>query len=186
MASGTGGNQHRGTGTPSGGSLLQRIINLETILGQQSGGKATGSQGQLYFQGVESFNFNTLSTASASFVAITGAPSVSVVIGSSGNAIIHYSCGMVANVANQSSALTLAVDGVQITALAFLFMRNVAAGGVITTMGATYSYAALASQPYTSAVLPRLTPGPHVFTMWYSSSTGTAQFNTNYLRVTPV
>lgn len=202
------GTQQRGSGVPSGNALLQRITNLETMLGVQ------GATGQAFFpvrdaNGVQrvrvgylpngdyglwvsdtlgnvqeflptvtSFYASQLSTSSTTPATLANAPSVSVIIGANGDAIIEMGSNISASGAGIGGLVYPMLDG-SLTSVAgnqwLLYNLN--------QSNATCYAAVLASQFFGS----KLTPGKHTFTQQYSvHAAGTALFTANVIKVTPI
>ena len=205
MAAGT---QQRGAGIPTGNALLQRILVLETKLGiQGANGQAffaandqngiqrvrvgylpNGDYGvwvsdtlgnvQEFLPTVSSFYAAQLSTSSTTPATLSSAPSVTAIIGASGDAIIEMGANISASGAGIGGLVYPEIDGALTTVAGNQWLLY-----NLNQSNATCYASVLVSQFFGS----KLTAGSHTFTQKYSvHSAGTALFTANVLKVTPI
>lgn len=118
----------------------------------------------------------TLSTTSTTYVALTGSPSVTAVIGASGNAKVTVSAYVTAG-SNATSLVGLVVDGG--TANDVISLGNSSSGSLSMN---------LQTSRLMSSFTGSLTPGSHTFSLKYRSSSvsSSATFGAVYIEVQPL
>jgi hypothetical protein len=192
-------------GQPSGQNLLQRILNIENLLGINGASNAlfrvadangvqrvrigllpNGDYGVLFndtlgnqqelLPTVSSFYAGNLTTSSGSFVTIANSPSVKAYLGASGDAIVSASCNF--NVST-SGIVQLLIDGTSPGANAgeILFCILGAPGAV--SVAATIKMSNLFQQTFS----PNQS---HTFTLKYLSGSSSITCAQNSLTVTPI
>lgn len=136
---------------------------------------AQGNQQEL-LPAVSDYHDGTLSTASATPVSLVGSPSVTVVIGASGDCKI--TCGSFIGVGSNASGIVyLQIDGGASTSILELSDAD-PSGAAAANVQSTRKYS-----QWTGGTL---TPGSHTFGLLYSSSSGTSNFSSNWLEVQPI
>ena len=192
---------------PTGDALLARIINMENLLGINSAGQAlftvrdvnglqririgflpNGDYGVLFsdtlgnqqelLPAVRSFYAAQLSTSSTSPATLGSAPSVTAVIGASGDAVLEFGSNISASGAGVGGLVYPELDGALTTVAGNQWLLY-----NLNQSNATCYASVLASQFFGK----KLTPGSHTFTQQYSvHAAGTALFTANVLAVTPI
>jgi hypothetical protein len=142
-------------------SLIDTLGNVQELLPSVTA----------YFDG-------TLSTTSATPVSLTGSPSVTVELGSSGDALITVGSFIGTNATNLSGFINLYANGTLIGA------EVVGAGASASTVAGNFMSKRKLSQ-WTGALAANTS---YTFTLQYFSSTSGQQvnFSSNYLEVTPI
>jgi hypothetical protein len=203
------GTQQRGGSQPSGPELLSRIVNIENKLGIQGsnplaffavtdttglqrvrvGFLPNGDYGVLvadtlgnteeYLPTSSAFNNSVISVSSLTYASPAGSPSVTAIIGKSGNARIEVGSSIFTS-GGASGYVGLTVDG----AVAFTSPVLVQAAAAI----AASNYGARLLETWTVAQggPGLLTPGEHTFTLAYAAGSGGATFEANFLAVQPL
>lgn len=125
---------------------------------------------------VHAYNAATLSTTSTTATAITGSPTVSAVIGASGDAEITISAFVQVTTATTAFA-ALYIDGV-LAGPTSCFDLVAGTGGAGVAMSTT-----LLLSLFNGATIA---PGSHTFSLKYLVGSGTGTWSQNYLRVKPI
>ena len=135
----------------------------------------TAGHSQEILPGVDAYVNGALSTTSTSPASIAGSPTVTATIGASGD--FEVTAGAFMSVPGSATAFAfLVIDGGSPLQL----FGTVVSGttGITTSVQATRKYSKWAGTT--------LTPGSHTFTMVYDTTTGTATFSANYLKIQPI
>lgn len=189
-------------GQPSGQNLLQRILNIENLLGINGASNAlfrvadangvqrvrigllpNGDYGILFndvlgntqelLPTVTSFAFSNLSTSSTTPATVAGSPSVTFELGASGNAIVSVGSNISSSSAGVGGLVYIVLDGVT---YAQFILENL-----------NQDNASCFAQLELSQVFGVQKPGKHTITLQYSvHAAGTALFFANVLTVEPV
>ena len=123
----------------------------------------------------------TETCSSTSFVAITGMPSVSAVIGPEADCIITVG-SFIGIPANCSAFIGVLVDGVQLLAAG---TPNSAAGLSNSNIGGIAANVQ-SSRVFSSWFGESLDQGPHTFSLVFKTTSGTANFSSTFLSVEPL
>jgi hypothetical protein len=135
---------------------------------------AAGTKQEL-LPAIDDYVGTTLSTASATPVGLTGSPFVNITIGANGDCEVTAGAFVGCN-ANDTADAYLVIDGGTPYSVFGLGSTAASAGNVQSTRRIS---------TWIPAIFP-LAPGGHSFTMAYASTSGTANFSANYLKVQPL
>ena len=124
---------------------------------------------------VSDYHDATVSTASATWVAISGMPSVTAVIGPESDCVITVG-SYIGIGANTTGLIGLMVDGTLVGQIAGLSNSNVA--GIAANVQSSRRYASWTGNA--------LAAGAHTFSLVFESTSGTANFSSTFLSVEPL
>jgi hypothetical protein len=198
-------------GQPSGQNLLQRILNIENLLGINGASNAlfrvadangvqririgllpNGDYGillndllgnvQELLPAVSSFWINALQTSSVSPVTIASSPSVTIDLGNSGDCYVELASQITGQASGDQGFVYCYVDGANVIGSNNTWCLQ---GGY-----GPYSQSMFVKFKLSQALGKTLTPGSHTFTLKYAASPGgvgnLVDFEFNVLTITPI